>query len=160
MVDISLLIHHFHTKRRAKWVVIVVDLQCCNTTFPLSLKVKVTWSTYCITAFISFIYGHVSLHPVHWVLKSPVVAVLVGNTVSTHTHSEKLRPGTTKATACPLLVPPLKGHCMIYAPALWVRWELFVLWGTWPIETWNMKMKFRSWIDLQGWARIKLSDCE
>lgn len=51
-------------------------------------------------------------------------------------------PGTTRATACPLLVPLQKGHCMIYAPVLWVRWELFVLWGTSLIKMWNMKLNF------------------
>lgn len=78
----------------------------------------------------------------------------------THTCSGKLRPGTTQAPVRPLLVPPQKGQWMIYAPVLWVRWELFVLWGSWRIETWNMKMKFCSWIDLQGWAGIKLPDRE
>lgn len=63
-------------------------------------------------------------------------------------------PGPTIARACPLLVPPQKGQRVIYAPVFWLRWEAFALWGTWPIKTWNMKIKFCSWIDLQGWADI------
>lgn len=68
--------------------------------------------------------------------------------------------GQLKAAACPLLVPPQKGHCMIYAPVWWAGWRVFVLWGTWPIKTWNMKMKFCSWIDLQGWAGTYVPDGE
>lgn len=89
-------------------------------------------------------------------MKTPIECGPV-NTQRPCAHAHIVRScalGQQNATACPLLVPLLKGHGVIYAPVLWVRWELFVLWGTWPIEMWNMKMKFCSWIDLQGWAGI------